>query len=54
MLLNKFNVLRYHVLVVTKEYEHQNDPLRKEDLEVMQEVVRCPTLYHYLQHDCDQ
>ncbi|CAG8474730.1 12342_t:CDS:2 [Acaulospora morrowiae] len=35
ILLNKFCVIPHHLLVVTKEYEKQTEPLNPEDLEVV-------------------
>ena len=40
LLLNKFNVVAYHVLVVTKQFEHQTDPLNLQDLEATWQTVQ--------------
>ena len=34
-LLNKFNVVDHHLLIVTREYEEQDDPLNLRDFEAM-------------------
>lgn len=34
LLLNKFNVVANHMLVVTQDFEHQNDPLNEADMAV--------------------
>ncbi len=39
-LLNKFNVLQYHFLIVTSDFEEQEAPLRMEDFEAAQQVLR--------------
>lgn len=39
LLLNKFNVVPHHVLVVTRAYESQQDPLNSRDLEATQQVL---------------
>jgi len=40
LLLNKFNVVPHHVLVVTRQYESQQDPLNSKDLAATQQVCR--------------
>lgn len=40
LLLNKFNVVAYHVLVVTKDFKHQTDGLDLQDLEATWQVVQ--------------
>jgi len=40
MILNKFNVMKNHVLIVTKEFESQFTPLVTADLDVLLEAVR--------------
>ncbi|KAL0038020.1 hypothetical protein WJX79_009782 [Trebouxia sp. C0005] len=40
LLLNKFNVVAYHVLVVTKQFKHQTDALDLEDLEATWQVIQ--------------
>jgi ATP adenylyltransferase/5',5'''-P-1,P-4-tetraphosphate phosphorylase II len=39
LLLNKFNVVPHHVLVVTRQYELQQDPLNSRDLAATQQVM---------------
>jgi sulfate adenylyltransferase (ADP) / ATP adenylyltransferase len=39
LLLNKFNVVRHHVLVVTRQFESQTDPLNAADLAAAQQVL---------------
>ena len=43
LLLNKFNVVAHHVLVVTRQFESQQDPLNVQDMEATWAVmqVRC-------------
>jgi ATP adenylyltransferase len=43
LLLNKFNVVEHHLLVVTREFEQQTDPINAEDFAATWEVGR-PTL----------
>jgi ATP adenylyltransferase len=38
LLLNKFNVVPHHVLVVTRQFESQQDPLNARDLAATQHV----------------
>jgi ATP adenylyltransferase len=38
LLLNKFNVVPHHVLVVTRQFESQQDPLNARDLAATQQV----------------
>jgi ATP adenylyltransferase/5',5'''-P-1,P-4-tetraphosphate phosphorylase II len=38
LLLNKFNVVPHHVLVVTRQFESQQDPLNSRDLAATQQV----------------
>jgi hypothetical protein len=38
LLLNKFNVVPHHVLVVTRAFESQADPLNSSDLGATQQV----------------
>jgi ATP adenylyltransferase/5',5'''-P-1,P-4-tetraphosphate phosphorylase II len=40
LLLNKFNVVPHHVLVVTRQFESQQDPLNARDLAATQQVRR--------------
>ena len=40
LLLNKFNVVPYHVLVVTKDFQQQTDPLTLQDLQATWQVVQ--------------
>ena len=40
LLLNKFNVVKHHVLVVTRKFEQQTDPLTLQDLEATWHVVQ--------------
>lgn len=40
LLLNKFNVVEYHVLVVTRKFEQQTNPLNLQDLEATWHVVQ--------------
>lgn len=40
LLLNKFNVVEHHVLVVTRKFEQQTDPLNLQDLEATWRVVQ--------------
>jgi ATP adenylyltransferase len=40
LLLNKFNVVPHHVLVVTRQFESQQDPLNSNDLAATQQVNR--------------
>jgi ATP adenylyltransferase len=40
LLLNKFNVVPHHVLVVTRQFESQQDPLNSRDLAATQQVKR--------------
>lgn len=40
LLLNKFNVVEHHVLVVTRKFEKQTDPLNLQDLEATWHVVQ--------------
>ena len=42
LLLNKFNVVAYHVLVVTRKFEPQTEPLNLQDLEATWQVVQVP------------
>jgi ATP adenylyltransferase len=42
LLLNKFNVVPHHVLVVTRKYESQQDPLNARDLAATQQVGSSP------------
>ena len=39
-LLNKFNVMKHHLLIVTKEFEHQETLLTKRDFEAMWRCLR--------------
>lgn len=39
MLLNKFNVIDNHLLIVTRHYEHQDRLLTQDDLTVLAELV---------------
>ncbi|KAF6265779.1 ATP adenylyltransferase-domain-containing protein [Scenedesmus sp. NREL 46B-D3] len=39
LLLNKFNVVPHHVLVVTREFESQQEPLNARDLAATQQVL---------------
>jgi ATP adenylyltransferase/5',5'''-P-1,P-4-tetraphosphate phosphorylase II len=39
LLLNKFNVVPHHVLVVTRQYESQQDALNSRDLAATQQVM---------------
>ena len=39
LLLNKFNVVAHHVLIVTRNFEQQTDPLNLHDLEATWQVV---------------
>ena len=39
-LLNKFNVMEHHLLIVTKEFEHQETLLTKHDFEAMWRCLR--------------
>ncbi|WIA11719.1 hypothetical protein OEZ85_011814 [Tetradesmus obliquus] len=39
LLLNKFNVVPHHVLVVTRQFESQQDPLNAHDLAAAQQVL---------------
>lgn len=38
LLLNKYNVVAHHVLVVTRQFESQQDPLNARDLEATMKV----------------
>lgn len=40
LLLNKFNVVEHHVLVVTRKFEQQTDPLNLQDLEATWQIVQ--------------
>ena len=40
LLLNKFNVVAHHVLVVTKQFEKQTDALNLQDMEATWQVVQ--------------
>ena len=40
LLLNKFNVVAHHVLIVTRRFEKQTDPLNLQDLEATWQVVQ--------------
>lgn len=44
-LLNKFNVVDHHLLIVTREFEHQQSPLNHADFEAL---WRCMTEYDSL------
>lgn len=39
-LLNKFNVVPHHALVVTREFQHQTDPLTAADFEATLQLLR--------------
>lgn len=39
LVLNKFNVVDHHVLIVTRGFEHQEDPLSKDDIEATLAVI---------------
>jgi ATP adenylyltransferase len=39
-LLNKFNVMEHHLLIITKEFEHQETLLTKRDFEAMWRCLR--------------
>ncbi len=39
-LLNKFQVLEHHVLIVTRDFEHQESPLTRADFAALHEVMR--------------
>lgn len=39
LLLNKFNVVPHHVLVVTRQFESQQEPLNANDLAATQQVI---------------
>lgn len=41
LLLNKFNVVANHMLVVTQGFEHQNDPLNEADFAATLEARPC-------------
>ena len=43
LLLNKFNVVAHHVLIVTRNFEQQTDPLNLQDLEATWQVVQVTT-----------
>ena len=40
LLLNKFNVVPYHSLVVTRDFQHQTDPLNAADLGAAWQVLQ--------------
>lgn len=40
MLLNKFNLLDRHVLIVTREFESQEDPLNSRDISATKDVLQ--------------
>lgn len=40
LLLNKFNVVAHHVLIVTRKFEQQTDHLNLQDLEATWQVVQ--------------
>lgn len=40
LLLNKFNVVPHHVLVVTRQFESQQDPLNSRDLAATQQASK--------------
>ena len=40
LLLNKFNVVAHHVLIVTRRFQQQTDPLNLQDLEATWQVVQ--------------
>lgn len=44
LLLNKFNVVAYHVLVVTRKFEQQTASLNLQDLEATWQVVQVTDL----------
>lgn len=41
LLLNKFNVVPHHTLVVTKEFKSQEDPLESTDVEALWATLQC-------------
>lgn len=41
MLLNKYNVVDHHALVVTRAFESQEDPLNARDLDAVLRAVSC-------------
>lgn len=41
LVLNKFNIVAHHVLVITQEFERQEDPLNAADLAAAWAVMRC-------------
>jgi ATP adenylyltransferase/5',5'''-P-1,P-4-tetraphosphate phosphorylase II len=41
LVLNKFNVVPHHVLVITREFAKQEEPLTAEDMEATLAVVQC-------------
>lgn len=45
LLLNKFNIVPHHVLVVTRQFESQQDPLNARDLAATQQVTPHHTAY---------
>lgn len=49
LLYNKYPISEYHTLIVTKKFERQSSPLKKEDLEVMYDTMlelRCFAFYN--------
>jgi ATP adenylyltransferase/5',5'''-P-1,P-4-tetraphosphate phosphorylase II len=40
LLLNKFNIVPHHVLVVTRDFQQQSDPLKLEDFEATWAVLQ--------------
>jgi hypothetical protein len=57
LLLNKFNLVAHHVLVVTRAFESQEDPLNERDLEAALTVMQVRGRTHALStiactHDC--
>ncbi|TPX57718.1 hypothetical protein PhCBS80983_g03639 [Powellomyces hirtus] len=48
LLLNKFSIVRGHVLLTTKEFQSQLDPLNASDLEEAWKVMLAPGMLRYL------
>lgn len=44
LLLNKFNLVDHHVLVVTRKFEHQEEPLSVQDIDASLQVVKVRTI----------
>lgn len=40
LLLNKFNLVDHHLLVVTRKFEHQEEPLNIQDIDATMKVVK--------------